>query len=99
MPSTLEKIRILGANSKYDICASTASSRTEKFPQLFGKSKNWIGATARAGICHSYTPDGRCMSLLKLYTRINVYITANTVFPIIANSGLALHQKSMQEPS
>ena len=74
MPSILEKIRVLGANSKYDICASTASSRTEKYPKLFGDSKNWIGATASAGICHSYTPDGRCMSLFKtLYTNKCIY--------------------------
>lgn len=74
MPSTLEKIRILGANSKYDICASTASSRTNKYPKLFGASDNWIGATAKAGICHSYTPDGRCMSLFKtLYTNKCIY--------------------------
>jgi len=74
MPSTLEKIRILGENSKFDICASTASSRTDKYPKLFGSSKNWIGATASAGICHSYTPDGRCMSLFKtLYTNKCIY--------------------------
>jgi putative DNA modification/repair radical SAM protein len=74
VPSTLEKIRILGANSKYDICASTASSRTDKYPKLFGDSKKWIGATASAGICHSYTPDGRCMSLFKtLYTNKCIY--------------------------
>jgi len=74
VPSTLEKIRVLGANSKYDICASTASSRTDKYPKLFGDSKNWIGATASAGICHSYTSDGRCMSLFKtLYTNKCIY--------------------------
>jgi len=74
VPSTLEKIRVLGANSKYDICASTASSRTDKYPKLFGDSKNWIGVTASAGICHSYTPDGRCMSLFKtLYTNKCIY--------------------------
>ncbi|KKM05118.1 hypothetical protein LCGC14_1757360 [marine sediment metagenome] len=74
MPSVLEKIRVLGKNSKYDICASTASSRTEKYPKLFGDSNKWIGATASAGICHSYTPDGRCMSLFKtLYTNKCIY--------------------------
>lgn len=74
MPSTLEKIRVLGENSKYDICASTASSRTNKYPKLFGDSKKWIGATESAGICHSYTPDGRCMSLFKtLYTNKCIY--------------------------
>ncbi|MFX0021715.1 MAG: helix-hairpin-helix domain-containing protein [Candidatus Hermodarchaeota archaeon] len=74
VPSVLEKIRILGQNSKYDICASTASSRTDKYPKLFGDSKNWIGATESGGICHSYTPDGRCMSLFKtLYTNKCIY--------------------------
>ena len=74
MPSTLEKIRILGESSKYDICASTASSRTDKYPRLFGESSNWVGAAAKAGICHSYTPDGRCMSLFKtLYTNKCIY--------------------------
>jgi predicted DNA-binding helix-hairpin-helix protein len=74
MPSTLEKIRILGENSKYDICASTASSRTDKYPKLFGDSKDWVGGAASAGICHSYTPDGRCMSLFKtLYTNKCIY--------------------------
>ncbi|MFW9895013.1 MAG: helix-hairpin-helix domain-containing protein [Candidatus Thorarchaeota archaeon] len=74
MPSTLEKIRVLGENSKFDICASTASSRTDKYPKLFGNSHKWIGATATAGICHSYTPDGRCMSLFKtLYTNKCIY--------------------------
>jgi putative DNA modification/repair radical SAM protein len=74
VPSVLEKIRILGENSKYDICASTASSRTDKYPKLFGDSKSWIGATASGGICHSYTPDGRCMSLFKtLYTNKCIY--------------------------
>ncbi|MFX0035695.1 MAG: helix-hairpin-helix domain-containing protein [Candidatus Hermodarchaeota archaeon] len=74
MPSVLEKIRILGENSRFDICASTASSRTDKYPKLFGDSKEWIGATASGGICHSYTPDGRCMSLFKtLYTNKCIY--------------------------
>ncbi len=74
LPSTLEKIRILGENSKYDICASTASSRSDQYPGLFGNSKDFIGRTASAGICHSYTPDGRCMSLFKtLYTNKCIY--------------------------
>jgi putative DNA modification/repair radical SAM protein len=74
VPSVLEKIRVLGENSKYDICASTASSRTTKYPKLFGDSKKWVGATESGGICHSYTPDGRCMSLFKtLYTNKCIY--------------------------
>lgn len=76
MVSTLEKIRILGENGKYDICASTASSRSTVTPNLYknGTSNNWIGETASAGICHSYAPDGRCVSLFKvLFTNKCIY--------------------------
>ncbi len=74
MPSTLEKIRVLGENGKFDICASTASSRTDVSPNLFGKSNNSIGTTMSGGVCHSYTPDGRCVSLFKvLYTNKCIY--------------------------
>ena len=74
MPSILKKIEILGANSKYDICASTASNRSRKYPNLHGNSKKRVGATANAGICHSYTPDGRCVSLFKtLFTNKCIY--------------------------
>ena len=72
--STLEKIRILGENGKYDICASTASSRSESAPKLFGNSPEWIGSTISAGVCHSYAPDGRCVSLFKvLFTNKCIY--------------------------
>lgn len=55
----LEKLKLLGEGAKYDVCASTAS-RTPKPGQ-------WaIGATAPSGICHSFTPDGRCISLFKV---------------------------------
>jgi putative DNA modification/repair radical SAM protein len=76
MVSTLEKIRILGENGKYDICASTASSRSTVTPNLYKSeaSNNWIGETASAGICHSYAPDGRCVSLFKvLFTNKCIY--------------------------
>ncbi|MFQ5821479.1 MAG: putative DNA modification/repair radical SAM protein [Candidatus Heimdallarchaeota archaeon] len=62
--SFLAKIHTLGAGGKYDVCASTASSRC-------GSSSNQIGNTVASGICHSYTPDGRCVSLFKtLYTNV-----------------------------
>ena len=74
MVSTLEKIRILGENGKYDICASTSSSRSESAPNLFGNTPNWIGSTISAGVCHSYAPDGRCVSLFKvLFTNKCIY--------------------------
>ena len=55
-----QKLEILGAAAKYDICASTSI----KTPRPTGRDT--IGSHAPAGICHSYTPDGRCVSLLKV---------------------------------
>ena len=57
---TEQKLEILGSAAKYDICASTAA------PKRRPKNQNYIGSNAPAGICHSYTPDGRCVSLLKV---------------------------------
>ncbi|MEO5696073.1 MAG: putative DNA modification/repair radical SAM protein [Burkholderiaceae bacterium] len=55
------KLAILADAAKYD--ASCASSGTGKRNSLGGRG---IGSTEGAGICHSYTPDGRCISLLKI---------------------------------
>jgi putative DNA modification/repair radical SAM protein len=53
------KLRILADAAKYDAsCASSGSRRA----RLAGG----LGNTDGCGICHSYTPDGRCVSLLKL---------------------------------
>lgn len=53
------KLEILADAAKYDAsCASSGSNRK--------RSKDGIGNTEGMGICHSYTPDGRCISLLKL---------------------------------
>ncbi len=58
---TIEKLAILSDAAKYD--ASCASSATTKRDSLGGKG---IGSTTGSGICHSYAPDGRCISLLKI---------------------------------
>ena len=58
---TQRKIAILADAAKYD--ASCASSGTTKRHSLGGRG---IGSTEGAGICHSYAPDGRCISLLKV---------------------------------
>ena len=56
------KLAILADAAKYD--ASCASSGTEKRDSRNGKG---VGSTdAGMGICHSYAPDGRCISLLKI---------------------------------
>src|SRR5829696_7735637 len=59
MLSTLQKLAILADAAKYD--ASCASSGAEKRDSR----KGGLGSTSH-GICHSYTPDGRCISLLKI---------------------------------
>ncbi|MDR7333923.1 putative DNA modification/repair radical SAM protein [Roseateles asaccharophilus] len=54
------KLAILADAAKYD--ASCASSGTEKRDSRDGQG---LGSTSN-GICHAYTPDGRCVSLLKV---------------------------------
>jgi putative DNA modification/repair radical SAM protein len=55
------KLHILADAAKYD--ASCASSGTAKRDSSAGRG---IGSTEGSGICHSYAPDGRCISLLKI---------------------------------
>ena len=62
-----EKLSILSAAAKYDVsCSSSGSKRNN--------TNDGIGNAANSGICHSFTPDGRCISLLKiLLTNICIY--------------------------
>ena len=54
-----DKLAILADAAKYDVsCASSGSDRAS--------AKGHLGSADRAGICHSFTPDGRCLSLLKI---------------------------------
>ena len=54
-----EKLNILADAAKYDVsCSSSGSKRQNK-----GKG---LGDSSGMGICHSYTEDGRCVSLLKI---------------------------------
>ena len=54
-----EKLKILSDAAKYDVsCSSSGSSRKNR--------KNGIGNASPSGICHSFTADGRCISLLKI---------------------------------
>lgn len=53
-----EKLQILADAAKYDVsCSSSGSNRKNK--------DKGVGNTGN-GICHSYTEDGRCVSLLKI---------------------------------
>lgn len=53
-----EKLEILSDAAKYDVsCSSSGSTR---------KNKNGLGNASVSGICHSWSQDGRCISLLKI---------------------------------
>jgi putative DNA modification/repair radical SAM protein len=53
------KLSILSAAAKYDVsCSSSGSKRTTP--------GGGMGNAAPAGVCHSFTEDGRCISLLKI---------------------------------
>ena len=55
----MDKLKILSNAAKYDVsCSSSGSKRKNK--------NDGIGNAARYGICHSFTPDGRSISLLKI---------------------------------
>lgn len=55
---TMQKLKILADSAKYDVsCSSSGSNR---------KNKGGLGNAAPAGICHSFSADGRCVSLLKM---------------------------------
>ncbi|WP_378182132.1 putative DNA modification/repair radical SAM protein [Aquimarina sp. SS2-1] len=54
-----EKLSILADAAKYDVsCASSGGKR--------GNTQKGLGNNTGMGICHSYTEDGRCVSLLKI---------------------------------
>ena len=58
----LQKLAVLADAAKYDAsCASSGSKGRDASTQ-----PGSLGSTTGAGICHSYTPDGRCVSLLKI---------------------------------
>ncbi|MDR0700207.1 MAG: putative DNA modification/repair radical SAM protein [Tannerella sp.] len=58
--NVLEKLKILAESAKYDVsCATSGTVRNNKS----GGVGNTVGGM---GICHSFTDDGRCVSLLKI---------------------------------
>lgn len=70
----VEKLAILSDAAKYDAsCASSGAPKRSALQDGKGGSKA-MGSTTSMGICHSYTPDGRCVSLLKiLLTNFCIY--------------------------
>lgn len=65
--SIYKKMEVLADSAKYDVsCSSSGSDSNYKTGEL--------GATHKSGICHTYTADGRCVSLLKvLFTNHCIY--------------------------
>lgn len=58
MKSTFEKLKILADGAKFDVsCSSSGVDR---------RNTGKIGSATAAGICHSWSADGRCISLLKI---------------------------------
>ncbi|SHL31532.1 putative DNA modification/repair radical SAM protein [Phytopseudomonas punonensis] len=57
----IEKLTVLADAAKYDVsCASSGA------PKRSSQGQSGMGATDGMGICHSFTPDGRCVALLKI---------------------------------
>ncbi|WP_026935068.1 putative DNA modification/repair radical SAM protein [Christiangramia echinicola] len=54
-----EKLNILADAAKYDVSCSSSGSKRKN-------SNKGLGDSSGMGICHSYTQDGRCVSLLKI---------------------------------
>ena len=75
-----DKLAILSDAAKYD--ASCASSGTTRRDSRSGG----IGSAGGTGICHAYTPDGRCISLLKiLMTNFCIYDCAYCINRVSSN--------------
>lgn len=66
MDGIMEKLKVLADSAKYDVsCSSSGADR---------KNSGKLGNAFASGICHSWSADGRCISLLKvLFTNKCVY--------------------------
>ncbi|MDD2375793.1 MAG: putative DNA modification/repair radical SAM protein [Eubacteriales bacterium] len=83
---TSDKLSILGESARYDVsCSSSGSTRS---------GSNGLGSTQASGICHTWTDDGRCVSLLK------VLLTNHCEFDCLycINRRSNDHKRAMFEP-
>ena len=76
-----QKLAVLADAAKYDAsCSSSGGARRDS------RAGKGVGSTEGMGICHSYTPDGRCVSLLKiLLTNFCVFDCAYCVNRVSSN--------------
>jgi putative DNA modification/repair radical SAM protein len=76
-----DKLAVLADAAKYDASCASSGADTRNSLRTGG-----IGSTEGMGICHSYTPDGRCVSLLKiLLTNFCVFDCAYCVNRVSSN--------------
>ena len=77
----MQKLAVLADAAKYDAsCSSSGGARRDS------RAGKGVGSTEGMGICHSYTPDGRCISLLKiLLTNFCVFDCAYCVNRVSSN--------------
>lgn len=57
--TVIEKLKILAESAKYDVSCSSSGTTRKNTSGSLGSAHGW-------GICHSFTEDGRCVSLLKI---------------------------------
>ena len=63
----IEKLKVIADAAKYDVSCASSGGNRENSPTGLGNSRGM-------GICHTYTPDGRCVSLLKvLFSNVCIY--------------------------
>ena len=58
---TLDKLKILAESAKYDVSCSSSGGVKRK------SNNKSVGSIHTSGICHSFTADGRCVSLFKIH--------------------------------
>ena len=80
--SLSEKLAILSDAARYDAsCASSGGTKRNS------RNGTGLGSNEGSGICHAYTPDGRCISLLKiLMTNFCIYDCAYCVNRVSSNT-------------
>ncbi|MDR1344593.1 MAG: putative DNA modification/repair radical SAM protein [Tannerellaceae bacterium] len=54
-----DKLKILAESAKYDVSCTSSGTTRKNIPGTTGSAEGW-------GVCHSFTEDGRCISLLKI---------------------------------
>ena len=76
-----EKLRILSAAAKYDVSCSSSGSRRKNI-------NDGLGNAAFSGICHSWSADGRCISLLKILMTNHCIYRRNYIEGLFLSSGI-----------